>query len=111
MGLDLLGELALQVTFDVIGVPATVTLPDFTEIETSAIWLSPIMFDEPSGADLQRHEPRRVLALTRTAVASVPRGTLIAAAERDGGEVKTWRVEGTDLSDPDHVRVIVVQDS
>lgn len=108
MGLDALGELATQVTFDVIGVPATVTLPDSTVIQTSAIWLEQILFDVPINGDLQRREVRRVVALHKADVPVAPRGTRIDGAERDGGPVLAWRVDEAELADPDHTRVIVV---
>lgn len=108
MSLDALDALALQTTFDVIGVPAVVTLPDYTVIHTSAIWLEPILLDVPTGNDLQRREVRRVVALTKTDVPAVPRGTRLTGAEREGGPVQDWKVDEIDASDPVHVRVILV---
>lgn len=109
MSFDELGSLALQVQFDLMGVPAIVTLPDGTAItNTSVIWLEPILFDAPTTSDLQRREQRRVAALNRADVVTVPQGTRIDAAEREGGTVSAWRVDQIDASDPDHVRAIVV---
>jgi hypothetical protein len=68
VSLDALGSLALQVTFDVMGVPAILTRPDATVVSTSVIWLEPILIDVPSSTDLQRRELRRVAALSRTDV-------------------------------------------
>jgi hypothetical protein len=108
VSLDALGSLALQVTFAVMGVPAILTRPDTTVVPTSVIWLEPILIDVPNATDLQRRESRRVAALSRTDVSSVPRGARIDAAERDGGVVQAWRVDQIDASDPDHLRAIVV---
>src|SRR5262245_63022428 len=41
----------------------------------------------------QRRDRRRLLALNRDVVPTVPRGTVIVAAEREGDDEKTWRVE------------------
>lgn len=108
MGLDALGELALQVQFDVTGVPATITLPDSMVIQTSAIWLEQILVDVPVSGDFTRREARRVVALLKADVPSVPKDTRIDAAERDGGPVQAWRVDQPEGADPDHSRVIVV---
>jgi hypothetical protein len=108
VGLDALGSLALQVTFDVIGVPAILTRPDATVVSTSVIWLEPILIDVPSSTDLQRRESRRVLAVSRSDVVHMPRGSRIDAAERDDAVVQAWRVDQLDASDPDHLRAIVV---
>lgn len=108
MSLDALEAWALRVNFDVAGVPATVTLADGTVIATSVIWLEPILFDVPSTNDLQRREVRRVVALIKADVPTAPRGTRIDGAEREGGTVRSWRVDEPDASDPNHMRVVVV---
>jgi hypothetical protein len=90
------------------GVPAVVTPPGEEAIETTAIWLSPVAEDVPSGQDLQRREMRRVLALDRAMVPTVSRGTIIVAAEKASDLTQTWRVDEVDLKDPDHVRVRVI---
>ncbi len=119
MGLDL--RVPMAPLFDAFGVPATVTLPGGSggglpllfsngeaSIDTSVIWLTPITEDMPSGGDFQRREPHRVLALRRDEVTTIPRGTVIEAAEVLGGAVQTWRVDGLERQEPDHHRVIVV---
>lgn len=108
MSLDALEALALQVTFDVAGVPATVTLSGGQPIVTSAIWLEPILIDAPASTDLQRRNVRRVVALRKADVPTAPRGTRIDGAEREGGPVLSWRVDEADAADPVHMRVIVV---
>ena len=108
MSLDALEALALQATFDIAGVPATVTLPGGQPIATSAIWLDPVLVDVPSSSDLQRREQRRVVALMKADVATAPRGTRIDGAEREGGPVQSWRVDEPEAYDPVHLRVVVV---
>jgi len=95
---------------EAFGVPATVTrpAPDHEPIETSVIWVTPITDDVPGGMEFQRKERRRVLVLDRNAVPTVPRGTVIVAAERLGEVERTWRVDGLELEDADHHRVRVV---
>lgn len=101
---------SIAAALSAFGVPATVTrpAPDNVPISTSGIWMSPVLFGAPGGNDLQRIELRRVFAVTRDAVPTVPRGTRIDAAERDGDVVQSWRVDELAGADPDHVRVLVV---
>jgi hypothetical protein len=101
--------LALTINFGVYGVPATVTrpAPDDVPIETTLVWLPLLTEDRPVNSDIHRRDPRRVLALRRTDVSHAPRGTLIAAPELGGATTKTWRVEGIDRMDADHIRLIV----
>jgi hypothetical protein len=106
--LDALEAWALQVTFDVAGVPATVTLSGGQPIVTAAIWLEPILIDAPISNDLQRRDVRRVVALRKADVPTAPRGTRIDGAERVGGPVLSWRVDESEAADPVHMRVIVV---
>lgn len=92
------------------GLPATVTrpAPDDAPISTSIIWLSPLAEDQPYGVDFSRRDPRKVLAVPRSAVVSMPRGTQISAAETPGSEVRSWRVdELLRPADVDHWRVAV----
>lgn len=92
------------------GVPATVTrpAPDDDPIATTGVWVSPIPDDVPVGMEFQRRERRRVLALDRDAVPTVPRGTVITAPERDSEHAQTWRVDSLEQEDADHHRVRVV---
>lgn len=95
---------------DAFGQPATVTrpAPDDTPIATSVVWIPPQTQDVPGRADFQRREPIRVLSVSRADVPTMPKGTRIQAAEDDGAAVRTWRVDGTERVDVDHVRVIVI---
>jgi hypothetical protein len=96
---------------DAFGVPATVTrpAPDDDPIETVGIWLQPLNLDEPNGSGFTRREPIRVFAVRKDIVPTLPRGTRIEAAERVGGHVRTWMVDGTDFDDADHTRALVVR--
>ena len=104
-----------RVPFDAItlafGVPVTITrpAPDNAPIATTGVWLEPNTEDQPFGTDVRRAEPRRLLAIPRSALAMVPvRGTTVAAPEIEGGTVKTWRVDGVERSDADHWRLFVI---
>lgn len=108
----------LRVGFDVIagtfGVPATVTVPGLPVISTTAAWVPsqtddyPEAFSTRGDKSPKRREPRRVLALSRAAVPSIPIGALISAPEQRGGAICAWRVDGFDRLEPDVVRVVVV---
>ena len=111
MSLGPLRALAADLTQQILGVPATVTRPspDDTPIVTTGIWTTaPLDESRPFGVDFQRSDPRRVLALPRRTIATVPRGTEISAPETPDGAVLTWVVDGLDKVDGDTVRVIVV---
>lgn len=98
MTFDALRGWALSVQFDCTGVPITVTMPapDDTPIVTTGVWLErPLDEPRPFGRDLQQLGARKVMGIIRTTdLPSVPRGTLILAPEREGGPIKTWRVDG-----------------
>ncbi len=94
------------------GVPATVTrpAPDNAPVQTTGVFIRPLQNEQvPVGVDLQRREPRRVFVMAKNAtLASMPRHTLIVAAEELGGSQGTWRVDGLDEVESDCWRVIVV---
>lgn len=84
------------------GLPITVTRPspDDTPVPGTGVWM-PEPLEEPRsiGVDFQRAEPRKVLAIPRSdALPSIPRGSVIAAAELLGGPVQNWRVDGYDAA-------------
>lgn len=118
MDLGPLRSLTRALTQAAFGVAATVTVPllspdhdppaDFT-VETTGVWMTPAEEAQPFGADFSRREPRRILAIPITStLTTVPRGTLIEAADEPGGTTKTWRVDGLERSEPGLMRVIVV---
>lgn len=94
------------------GVAATVTIPDGSPVSTTAVWLSPDTVQLPGGLEFQRSDSRRVIALSREDVPSIPRSTVIVAPEPQGDTNKTWRVDGTvRIEEGDHLRVSVIEAS
>lgn len=91
------------------GVPVTVTLPGEPAIETTGVWLSPGVVDVPGGLDAGRREPLRVMALSRSAVGTVPERTEILAPELSGGSAVLWHVDTVDNQDFDCVRVTLIR--
>ena len=111
MSLGPLRALAADLTQQILGVPATVTgpAPDDTPVVTTGIWTTaPLTESAPFGMDLQRRDPRRVLALPRRTLATVLRGAVIVAPETPDGADLTWVVDGIDKIDGDTIRVVVV---
>lgn len=108
-----LRALALDLNFSAHGVDAVVTrpAPDDEPVETRGIWITPLTEDAPVNAAFARREPRRILALKRSEVPTVPRGTGIQAPEKAGDDPVGWRVDGMDRIEADHQRVIVVRDT
>ena len=105
-------DLVNSITFDAqalpLSVPATVTPPNSSAITTTGVWSVPTLPDTPAAAAFNRGEIRRVMALKRADVPTVPRGTLISAPEKPGGTASTWRVDGIELVEADHRKVIVI---
>lgn len=92
------------------GVSAVVTrpAPDATPITTTVVWHPTQTEDVPVGNEFARREPRRVLAVRRDEVPTMPRGTLVVCAEESGGASETWRVDALDRYESDLIRVVVV---
>lgn len=109
--LDALRNLALELNMDFHGVPATVTPPGEAAITTRVIWLSPIVDDKPIGREFDRREPRRMMVISRADVENVPRGTIVAAPEKHGGDSQNWQIDGVESTEPDHFKVIVVAET
>lgn len=110
MDLGPLRTLALELNLAAHGVAATVTrpAPDDTPVTTTGIWHSgPVEDPQPYGTDFRRREPRRILALPRADLATLPRGTTISAPETIGGTAKTWVVDSLDRVEADTWRAIV----
>lgn len=106
--------LDLRVPFTVcqeaFGLPATVRRPSphNAPIQTDVVWLTPLTQEMPTGGSFGRRTSIRSMGISRADVPAVPRETRIEAAEIDGGPVKRWKVDEIELSEADHVRVIVV---
>jgi hypothetical protein len=111
MDLGPLRALAVRLQFDnqVGAVDVTVTrpAPDNTPIECRGIWLTYATEDQP-GREFGRREARRIMALSKVDVPTVPRGTRIVAPELSGGDERIWQVDGFDRIEADHTRVIVI---
>lgn len=112
MDLGGLRTLVRDLNFSAHGVAIMVTLPDVDEtpIETTGIWLTPVTDDVPTGLDFRRRDVRRVMALSKGDVDSVPRGTIIMAPESSGGPTLRWRVDGIERIEAEHLRVVLVAD-
>lgn len=90
------------------GVAISVTRPGDVPVETTGIWHAPLGEAQPFGTDLRRRDPRRVMEIPRDATLDdVPRGSVISAADRDGGAATTWRADGLERSD-DPLRTYVI---
>jgi len=114
MGFEGLRDLVLTTNRAVFGVPATVVRPqpDIVPISATVIWVTeglaqPLTDVGPRESSIQMREPFRVMALKVSEVPTVPRGTVIEAAQ-PGGTVRKWIVDGTELVTADERRVIVV---
>lgn len=55
-----------------------------------------------------RREPQRIICISRADVPTVPRNTVIESAEVDGEDVQSWRVDGLEAEEYDHVRARVI---
>jgi hypothetical protein len=112
MAFESLRALVFDLNRDVHGVAATVTRPQPNDepIETRVIWIAPETIDLPGGSEFQRREAIHVMALGRDVLETVPRGTIVLAPERPGGEVLRWRVDGLERADADHHRVYLIPD-
>lgn len=109
MALDLRPSMAPSL--EAFGVAITVTRPSPStgSVATTGIWISPLVEVRPFGTELQRRDPRQVLAVLRTAaLPELPRGTTILAPDQAGAAVRTWRVDGYDRVEVDELRVILV---
>ena len=93
-----------------LSVSATVTLPNAAPIEITAVWLVPTTEETPAGTGLQRNQVRRVMAISRADVPEITRKTQVEAPEMEGGTELRWRVDGVELVEADHHRVILIPD-
>src|SRR5687768_6519968 len=105
-----LRALVVDLNFEAHGVPATVTrpAPNNTPITMRVIWMTPVTAGGPRAMDFQRNEALRIIALKRSEVPTVPKGTLIDAPPKAGEAAQLWRVDGFDREEADQKRVIVI---
>lgn len=110
MDLGALRALVVSTNLAVHGVPAVVTrpAPDNEPIETRGIWMTPETDGEPVGSTFQRREGIRAMALSRGAVPTIPRGTVVLAREVINSAVKRWLVDGVQREEPEIWRVFVI---
>jgi hypothetical protein len=110
--LSAIRDLVLEVNRFAHGVDGVVTrpAPEDTPIEARVIWITHLTEETPANSDLQRHAPRRVMALSLSQVPTVPYGTRVVAPERAGESDRNWFVEGIERREADHVRVYVLPD-
>jgi hypothetical protein len=118
MGFGALRALTLELNQEFHGVDITIqpdglTIP--TAIVTRGIWLTNETPDVMSGVSRGGRDAfgnwrdvRRVLAIPRAALDSVPTHIVIVAPEQDGGDPKRWVVDGVDDKRADHTRVVLV---
>lgn len=111
MDIGAVRALVLDANWQAYGVDAVVTrpAPDNTPITgVKVIWVTPETADVPVGGVWQRRELRPVLAIRRSDVPTVPRGTRIVAAPRGSSVAQAWQVEGVEREEVEHVRVTVL---
>ena len=91
-----------------LAVDITVTLPNSAAVETVGLWLEPEFPEVPSGSSFGRGESRRLMAIRKSDVTSVPRLTLVDAPLIPGGTILNWRVDSVDDDDNNkHVVVLI----
>ena len=109
MGLGALRALTLDRSLAIFGVPVTVTPLDKSPITTRGIWLTPSTEGVPPDAGYQRFEQKRIMAIGKSDVPILVKGSRIRAPEKEGGTIKRWVVDAHDFSDNEHHRVVVAE--
>jgi hypothetical protein len=101
----------MSAVLSAFGLEGTVTrpAPDDAPINATVVWLPVAMGDVPSGMTSSRREKVCMLSVSREEVPSLPRGSIVEAPEVRDGDVKTWKVDATDLSDAEHIRALVIE--
>lgn len=92
------------------GVPGAVVVrptPNEAPVTTIGVWLPP-QTEDVGLSNIQRREPRYVVAFPRADLPVIPRGTIVTSPNVLGGEVLRWRVDGFDRYEFDLIRVTVV---
>lgn len=105
-----LRSLALDLSMWAHGVDITVYLTDGSApVSTRGVWMTQRAdLAPPSGAGFGRREPHRVLAISRTAVSTIRRGTRVVAPEQSGGDERGWLVDAIADIQIDHWRAVMV---
>lgn len=102
-----LRALVLDVNMAVHGSAVTVTVAGSDPVVTTAIWIDPHTEDVPAGMEFRRKDVVMVVALRRSEVPRVPRGTRIVGAPHFGDESQAWIVDGVEIEKVDRVYVAV----
>lgn len=88
---------------------ATVTRPSADPITgVTVMWLPPAVGTGPVGMEFQAISSRRVIAIPRSSVPTLPVGTTIVCPEYQGGESRTWKTDEQAQVEYDHWRAVVV---
>lgn len=90
------------------GVSAVVTRPGLDPITTEVVWVPAAPNFAPEGMDFQALSMRKVLAIPRATVPTLPTGTVVLVAEIDGGAPATFVVDAIDRHESDHIRAVMV---
>lgn len=110
MDLGPLQRLATDLAYDAHAVAAVLYLPDGSPpIKAEGNWLQSIEDEPPTGREYNTREPRRIMALKRSAVPTqLPRGTIIDAPELIDGTPRRWQVDSFEFVEPHDIRVTLV---
>ena len=102
----------LSLAMDAFSVPAVVTLKSENPVTTRGVWLSPEAVGFDVGDEYQGRAPKRIMAIGKSDVPTIPRGTKIVAPEESGEATKTWEVqESARVQNDQHNIVLIEADS
>jgi hypothetical protein len=92
-----------------LSVPITVTrpAPNDTPVASVGVWLLD-MIPSPEEAVFQKREVRRDMAISRTDVDVIEKGTTVNAPPRDGGVAVNWTVDSVVAIEANATRVSLV---
>ena len=77
-------------------------------VPTRAFWLPLTTEPVPSGGELRRSEPRRVIVVPKSTIPKLPRGTIISIPEYEGAVASDFKVDSLEHSGHDEHRAVVV---
>ena len=97
VNLQTLRDLATDKCFGIAGEDAAVTRPWENPIPAKVFWLDPLDEPSPIGRDYARRGPRWLLAVRRSEVPELQRGSLINGSGPPGSTISTWQVDSMEL--------------
>ena len=100
---------SLTLALDAFSVPAVVTLKSENPVTTRGVWLSPEAVGFDVGDEYQGRAPKRIMAIAKADVPTIPRGTTIVAPEESGEATKTWEVQESALVQHDQHNVVLIE--